>query len=160
MKVHLKHPLEKDIESVRKFYTDKKVIKAKLEALGSRNVKVKVKAKDEDHQKVKITREDSAEIPGIFKNFIKPWNKITQTEVWKKKKKGNYKCDIKLVTDILPIRVEGKTLLKHKKKQWIIECICEVYCDIPLIGKKLAEFVAVEIEKGIRKEIDYITENA
>ncbi len=160
MKIKADQKFEQDVDAIYASYIDKDFIKAKLEAAGDRNVKVKIK-RDGEKVKVVTTREVKTNPPGFLKRFLKPWNKLTQTEVWKGSEGGPYKAKIQIETEGLPIEIFVKVKLEGKKKGGsAVDISTDLDCSVPLIGGKIEKVVGAESSRGLKRDLRYVAEHA
>lgn len=159
MEVNTKHKYEQSVDKIYKSYTSKKFLKAKMEAIGSRNIEIEVE-KGEDKVTVKIVREVPADVPGMLKKFVRPWNKMIQTETWEGSKGGPYNGVVKVVVVGAPVNMEGKMKLKETKSGGCsAKSTTVISCNVPFVGKKLTKFIAESSEESINDEAAYISEN-
>ena len=159
MKVNDIHKYDHDVDTIFAFYTNKKAIKKKMKALGSRKIDVEVEEKKKS-TKVKIVREVPAEVPTALKKFVGSWNRLTQKEVWKGAEGGPYKGEITIDFEGMPLTIVSSGILKSVGEGCTNNIETEIKCSIPFVGKMLAKFVADQIKVALEDEYDYIKENA
>ena len=160
MQVKQTYKYTQDVDTIYACYTDSAFVKAKVEALGSRNVNVEVNAGSGDTVIVKITREVPAEVPQVLKKFIKPWNKLAQTDVWNGSAGGPYRCNIQFESDGAPISIEANWKLTATNLGCMKEVTININANVPLIGGRLAKFAANASTRALQREHEYISQNA
>lgn len=159
MEITNKQKYKQSVDEIYKSYTSKKFLKAKLEAMGARNIEIEIE-KGEEVTTIKITREMPSEVPGMFKRFMKPWNKMFQTETWEGEKGGPYNGTVKIRVEGTPVKMDGTMRLKEGKKGGCsAKSITEVNCDVPFVGRKLTKFIAESAEVAMEEEAVFIGEN-
>lgn len=160
MELTNKHKYKQNIDNIYKAYTNKKFLKAKMESLGARNVEIEIE-KGENETTIKITREMPSDVPGVLKKFVKPWNKMFQTEVWEGEKGGPYKAKMKVRVEGTPVKMDGTLRIKETKSGGCsVKSITEISCNVPFVGKKLTKFIAESAEVSIGEEATFIEKNA
>jgi hypothetical protein len=133
-------------------------VKAKMAALGARNIEVTIQKKG-DTTTVKIVREIPVEVPNALKSLIQPWSKMTQTEVWKGDIGGPYDCNIAIDLQSVPLSIQSQMKLATNDGGTVAASITEVNCRIPFIGKTLANFIGETSKKAIEQEFEYMAKH-
>jgi hypothetical protein len=151
------HPYDKDIDAVFKFFSDPKLVKAKFEGIGTRHVEVLETADSQGRGVTRTKREVPANVPGILKKFLGAWNKVEQTEKWQTSNDGVRTCDLEVNIVGVPVNVSGTMTLRPEGKGCVNDIRIKVTCGIPLVGGKLAEFIAGDTKKAMDAEYVYIT---
>ena len=158
MRVRRDHEYAHDTEAVFAHFTDADEIEAKQEALGARKIRVEECEADDDGAFVKFIRELPADVPGILKKILQPWNTVEQSEQWRICDDGVYKADIEIDISGVPVTVTGTLELEPVDAGCVNHVRLDVDSGIPFIGKTLAEFVAKDCKRIIAGEYDYISE--
>ena len=158
MKILRKHVYAQGTDVLFALFTDKKEIKAKQQALGARNVRVEECEVYDDGAVVCVVRELPAEVPGMLKKFLKSWNAVTQTEQWRHLGGDKYEADIIIDVANVPVTVSGTLELEPVGDGCVNHVRITVDCGIPLVGKTLAEFVALDCKRLIAEEYEYLCE--
>ena len=158
MKVRRDHEYAHDTDIVFAHFTDAEEIEAKQEALGARKIRVEECEADDDGAVVRFIRELPADVPGILKKILQPWNTVEQSEQWRICDDGVYKADIDIDISGVPVTVTGTLELEPVDAGCINHVRLDVESGIPFIGKTLAEFVAKDCKRIIAGEYDYISE--
>ncbi|MFE8070867.1 DUF2505 domain-containing protein [Marinobacteraceae bacterium S3BR75-40.1] len=144
MEVQLEHPFEASPERLLDTFFDEKAIKAKNDALGYRNVRVVALERSEDTARLVVQREvqASAPIPSALKSFHQEWSSIEQEEHWERGSDGQWQCELRIRVKGVPVKLRGAMTLQEEGQR-TTNCIrLKVDCNVPLMGKKIARFLA------------------
>jgi hypothetical protein len=158
MKILQDHEYAHSTEAVFALFTNADEIMAKQEALGARNIRIEECETYADGAVATFVRELSAEVPGILSKFLQPWNTVEQTEQWRNCGDGVYAADLAIDIANVPVTVFGTLELEPVKGGCVNHVCVEIQCGIPFVGKTLAEFVAMDCERLISDEYDYISD--
>ena len=157
MKVRRDHEYAHDTDAVFALFTDEDEVEAKQEALNARNISIEVCETDDDGVTVTIARELPAEVPGMLKKFLQPWNTVEQAEEWRDCGDGVYEADLEIDIANVPVTVSGTLKLEPTDDGCVNHVRMTVESGIPFVGKTLAEFVAKDCKRIVAEEYDYIT---
>lgn len=142
-----------DIDTVYRFVTDPDVIKKRSEELGERNVRIQI---DEagGTKTITSTREIDSDLPGFVKKLFSSTNTIVERREWRD---AGDKKTCKSHIDILktPGSIDSNITISPNGSGCIYDIEFEVTAKVPLIRKKLEEFVAKTTMEGMRDEHDY-----
>ncbi len=156
MEVKARHVYQASVDAVfRSFGTEADVV-AKHEALGARNVKFDYCALKDDALDLKMHRQVPVEAPSMLKKFMKDWNEVYQTESWTGTPGERFEGDFEVHLHGVPVEVKGRCVLTKEGDNCINEVTVKIACGIPLVGKKLAAFVAEGCEESMEKEYQFI----
>lgn len=158
MNIHENHEYAHSLEAVYALFTDPGEIAAKQEALGARRVVIEECEIYEDGADVRFVRELPADVPGILKKFLQPWNIVSQFEQWRSTRDGAYDADLDIEIANVPVTISGTLELQPTKGGCVNHVRISVDCSIPFVGKPLAEFVARDCARLVADEYAYITE--
>ena len=158
MKVRRDHEYAHGTDAVFALFTDADEIEAKQEALGARNIRIEECESDDDTAVVRFIRELPADVPGILKKFLQPWNTVQQSEQWRVCDDGVYKAKIAIDISGVPVSVEGTLKLEPVDAGCVNHVRLNVDSGIPFIGKTLAEFVAKDCKRIIADEYEYLSD--
>ena len=155
MRITATHRYAHDVAGVYSTFTEADEIKAKQKALGARKIRVTTCDKTATGASVCFERELPATVPGVLQRFLQPWNRVEQSEEWRKTDNG---FAAKLTIDIgnVPVDVSGTLKLKPAEGGCVNQVRIDVSCGIPFVGKALAEFVAADCKRLVAEEYDYI----
>lgn len=158
MKIARDHDYAHSTDAVYALFTDAKEIKAKQKALDARNIRVEECERDADGAVVRLVRELPADVPGILKKFLQPWNTVEQSERWRSCDDGVYKADLTIDIAGVPVDVSGTLELEPTGDGCVNHVRMDVDCSIPFVGKTLAEFVAKDCKRIVKSEYEYISD--
>ena len=156
MKIKAVHQYAKDVDTVFGLFHDPEFMKIKYAGIGARNVEVLECAGSDGRYTVKIRREVPADVPGLLKKFLNPWNTVVQSESWEGEAGGPYRCAFGIDIAGVPVSAKGVMELRAAGGGCVNEVQLEIKCGIPLVGGKLADFVGGDAEKAIQAEYDFI----
>lgn len=142
---------EGDADRVFALFSDEAFLRKKYGALGHTNFQVLECAQKGDVFTIKTRRDVPVAVPGFAAKVIKPVNTVTQTEEWNVAgpiRQGKWKVEAPGV----PIHIGGTMRLVPQGAASTHEIRGEVKVSIPLIGKKIAEFVGGDAAKSVREE--------
>ena len=157
MKISANHKYLHSTDAVYSTFTDSKEIKAKQKALGARKIRVLDCESDSDGAIVRFVRELPAEVPGVLKRFLQPWNSVEQSEQWHSMGDGIFRSDLTIDIANVPVTVDGTLKLKPTDDGCVNQVRLVIDCSIPFIGKTLAEYIAADCKRLIGAEYKYIT---
>lgn len=156
MKIKALHQYAKDVDTVFGLFHDPDFMKEKYVGIGARNVEVLECSGSDGRYSVKVRREVPADVPGLLKKFLNPWNTIVQSEQWEGPAGGPYRCKIAIEISGVPVSMGGEMDLRTQEGGCVNDVRIEVKCGIPLVGGKLADFVGSDAEKAIQAEYQFI----
>jgi hypothetical protein len=144
---------KQDVDTVYRFVTDPENIKKRCEASGERNVRIQV----EEAGGTKIitsTREIDSDLPGFAKRLFSATNTIVERREWRDAgEKKTCKSHIDVVGT--PGKIDSNVTISPSGSGCTYDVEFEVTAKVPLIRKKLEEFVAKTTMEGMREEHDY-----
>lgn len=155
MKITDTHPYDLDVDTLFQVFGNAEGIKDKLEAMGARNIDIQQCDLTEDKLNIKIVREVPAEVPKAMKKFLGEWNKIIQIESWTGTPGESYMSNFTVETEGVPVKVSGTAKLSTQGSGSVNEFSVDIDCSIPLVGKKLAEFIGAKMKEELQKEYQY-----
>ncbi len=142
-----------DIDTVYRFVTDPENIKKRCESLGEKNVRVQV---DETGglKTITLTREIDSDLPGFAKKLFNSTNTIVERLEWRD---AGDKKTCKSHIDVLgtPGKIDSNITISPSGSGCTYDNEFEVTAKVPLIRKKLEEFVAKTTLAGIRDEHNF-----
>ena len=158
MKIRRDHEYAHGTDAVYALFTDEEEIEAKQEALGARNIRIEECDSDDIGAVVCFVRELPADVPGILKKFLQPWNTVEQAEEWRHCGDGVYRADLDIDIHGVPVTVTGTLELMPTDDGCVNHVRMDVDCGIPFVGKTLAEFVANDCKRIMKDEYAFITD--
>lgn len=142
-----------DVDTVYRFVTDPEVIKKRSEAMGEKNIKVQI---DEagGTKTITSTREIESDLPGFAKKLFSSTNTIVERREWRDAgDKKTCKSHIDIVGT--PGKIDSNITISPNGTGCKYDIEFEVTAKVPLIRKKLEEFIAKTTMEGMRDEHDY-----
>ena len=154
MELELNHSYEAGLSEVLNTFFSRDRILEKNARVGSRNVRVSELHVDESSAKLVIEREvtSSAEVPAILASFHREWNEVRQDEHWFRKSEDEWHCEFRVRIDGVPAKIRGMMKLKGDSQGCTNQVCLTVRSDLPLVGKKLARFLAEDSRLKIEDE--------
>ncbi len=146
--------IAKDVDTVFSTLTSADYIKAKMEAIGARNINVQQAGADGTSATLIYSREERAEAPSALKKFVKEWNAITSTDKWNGAAGGEYRCEYE-VDMSGPVSIGGIHTLVPNGSGTTSKIVTTIKCGIPLVGKKLEEFVAGLAKVSLQEDVEF-----
>ena len=140
-----KHSFDKPAATVMKMFSDRAYFERKYRELGFRDIEVLEHAADGRRFRIKVrySAPNSAPLPEFAKKFLGENNVITQSDAWDvEKKTGRIEAEIKGV----PVRVSADMKLADEAGGSANTLKWNLSCGIPLIGGKLEQVVAGDIQ--------------
>ena len=156
MKVTATHRYDCSIDELYKHFCKPDFYRKKFKACGARNIKVLESDHDGNAFTIVTERDVPADVPGVLKSFLGEWNTVTQTENWDGEPGDEYYSDLEITSAGAPVKIEGSMLLTPDGDGCVNEVDINIRCSIPLMGKKLEQFVAADTEKNLAAEYKYI----
>jgi hypothetical protein len=161
LKIQDTHNYDQNVDIVFKAFIDPNFVKAKYEGIGARNVEIVECSEQGGAHTFETKRELPANVPGLLSKFLGAWNRIEQSEAWQGEA-GTSRVGINKIGIVslpsgisVPVTVTGTQTLRPNGDGCTNDIVFEINCGIPLIGKKLAEFVAGDIQKFMGLEYGF-----
>ena len=150
---HLTINYAQDIDTVYRFVTDPDRIKKRCEASGERNVRIQVEEAG-GTLVITSTREIDSDLPGFAKKLFSPTNTIVERREWRDA--GDKKtCRSHIDVVGTPGKIDSNITISPSGSGCTYDIEFEVSAKVPLIRKKLEEFVAKTTMDGMREEHAY-----
>ncbi len=150
---HLTINYTQDVNTVYDFVTDPENIKKRCEASGERNVRIEV----EEAGGTKIitaTREIDSDLPGFAKKLFNATNTIIERREWRNAgEKKTCKSHIDVVGT--PGKIDSNVTISPSGSGCTYDIEFEATAKVPLIRRKLEQFIAKTTAEGMRDEHDY-----
>ena len=158
MQISEDHGYAHGADAVYALFTDSREIAAKQEVLGARDIRILECETDADGALVHFVRELPAEVPGFLSQFLQPWNRVAQSERWRRCADGRFEADLSIDVANVPVTVGGTLEIRPTQDGCVNRVRLRIECGIPFVGKTLAEFVAADCQRLIASEYEYLTE--
>ncbi len=156
MKISAQHEYPCTSKELYELFTSNGFHADKFAACGAKNIEVLESDKGDDTFSITVEREVPADVPGVLKSLIGEWNTVTQTEEWEDVGDDEYICDFAVGTEGVPAEITGTMNVMATDEGCVNHIEMEISSSVPLLGKKLAQFIAKDAGKTLKKEYDYI----
>lgn len=156
MKFDVVHPYDASLDKVLGAFLDEQHIQEKNDRLGHRNVRVKELKRDDTAAKLVVEREmtSSVKVPATLSSFHREWNSVRQEEHWFRKDDSEWHCEFRVRIDGVPAKIQGNMQLKSAGAACTNHVTLDVRCEIPLLGKKIAQFLVDDSRYKMEQEYD------
>jgi len=150
---HLTINYTQDVDTVYQFVTDPENIKKRCEALGERNVRIEVEEAG-GTKVITATREIDSDLPGFAKKLFNATNTIIERREWRNAgEKKTCKSHIDVVGT--PGKIDSNVTISPSGSGCTYDIEFEATAKVPLIRRKLEQFIAKTTAEGMRAEHDY-----
>lgn len=154
--VRVRHEYSHPVEKVWSVFSTPEFYQQKFEGVGARNVEVLSSDSDEGEFSVETRREVPLDVPSVLKAFLGEWNTMLQTEHWAEGAEGEYLNELEMSGEGVPADMHGSMVLRPTKSGCVNEVEITIRAHVPLVGRKLEEFVARGAEAQLAGEYDFI----
>ncbi len=152
MKIRTKDIYDADPDTVFGYLTDPAFLKARAEAIGTRNVKVTVE-KGGDAVRITLEREIQSDAPGPLKKFVPEWSPSVQKESWKVQPGGPYLGKASVEIEGVPVSARSRMKLAAGENGGSVMLIeTEFKSSVPVVGGKLASFAGETAKETLKAE--------
>lgn len=155
MQLSATHTYQHPVEAVFDALTDFEAMKAKYEALGQSDVELVRRDEADDGSVTVVTRRVvPLDLPGFAKKVLSPRQSVTQTDEWTAPdatgaRDGTFTVEAKGS----PVTIRGTLrLVPTGARSCTNTTHVTIECKVPLIGGKIAEFVAGDTRKAVDHE--------
>ena len=152
MQFNDKHSFDKPAATVLKMFSDKAYFERKYKELGFKDIQVLEHSSDGKKFRIKVryAAPNSAPVPDFAKKFLGETNLVTQTDTWDlEKKTGRLEAEIKGV----PVKVGADMKLADEGAGSSNPLKWNLSCGIPLLGGKLEQIVASDIQSKAKGDV-------
>lgn len=156
MKINVIHHYDQDVDTVFRAFSTEDFYVKKFTECGARDVEVLESDRDEGRYAITTKRQVPADAPSVLKSILGEWNTITQTEEWEGSLGEEYYSELKIDAEGVPVTIRGTMNLQSEGDGCVNDVELDIQCGVPLIGKKLAEFVAADTKKTLDAEHEFI----
>lgn len=144
---------KQDVDTVYRFVTDPENLKKRCEAAGERNVRVDVEESG-GMKIITMTREIDSDLPGFAKKLFNSTNTIIERREWRDAgDKKTCKSHIDVVGT--PGKIDSNITISPGGSGCTYDIQFEATAKVPLIRKKLEEFIEKTTMQGMREEHDF-----
>ena len=155
MHIARRYDFEQNVETLYEPFTLASEIERKYRSMGARNIEILEIKSEGELLRVKTRREIPAEVPRLLQRFLGEWNTVVQSEEWQAQGDA-HEASISVEIEGVPVKIHGKVSLQPREGGSLAEMDFQVKCGIPLVGKKLAEFVAGITSELLAKEAEFL----
>ena len=142
-----------DVDTVYQFVTDPESIKQRCEASGERNVRIEVEEAG-GTKVITATREIDSDLPGFAKKLFNATNTIIERREWRNA--GETKtCKSHIDVVGTPGKIDSNVTISPSGSGCTYDIEFEATAKVPLIRRKLEQFIAKTTAEGMRDEHDY-----
>ena len=160
MDFNVTHAYQRSADDVFAILTNVDCVREKYEALGHGDVELIARDEDATGALTLVTRRVvPLELPGFAKKVLSPRQSVTQTDVWSSADdKGVRTGTFEVVANRSPVRVRGTMRLAPKGTRRCENATnVSIECPVPLIGGKIAGFVAGDTRRAVDHEQTWIS---
>ena len=154
MERSLQTEFDASVEKVLAALTDVKLIEEKFASMGHKDFEL-LNSSDSGGR---ITREYKrtvpVNVPGFASRVLKPENVSTQRDEWEPADAdGVRRGTFEIAAAGTPVKVHGKmTITPTGKTSCTYRAVANIEVKVPLIGGKIAGFVAGDVERGLEQD--------
>jgi hypothetical protein len=149
------HTYPRSAATIFALLTDFDLVRAKYEALGHSDVELVRREEQPDGGVTLVTRRVvPLELPGFAKKVLSPHQSVTQTDMWSAPDGDGVRTGtFGVVGAGTPVQVQGTMRLVPSGARRCTNVVdVSVECRIPLIGGKIAGFVAGDTRRAVDHE--------
>jgi hypothetical protein len=137
-------------------------VKAKYESVGQRDVHLVRRDEGDDGSVTLVTtRVVPLDVPGFAKRFLSPSQTVTQTDEWAAPgADGTRKGTFEVAAKGTPVSVRGTLELTPTDDASCTNVsVVRIECKVPLVGGKIADFVAKDTRAAVDHEQTWLREH-
>src|SRR5690606_1349511 len=125
---------------------------------GARNARAAEIQKDDAAGKLVVERAMTAstEVRAVLAGVHREWNRVRQEEHWFRKDDGAWHSEFRVRIEGVPARTNGVMRLLGNGDRCINYVNLSVLCEVPLLGRKIARFLAEDSRAKIDREYQAI----
>ena len=156
------HTYEHPADTVFAALTDVDAVRAKYEAIGQRDVNlVRRDLGDDGSVTLVTTRVVPLDVPGFAKRFLSPSQTVTQTDEWAAPDPGGVRDGtFRVEGKGTPVSVRGTLHLAPTGPSSCTDVsVVTIECKVPLVGGKIADFVAKDTRAAVDHEQTWLREH-
>ena len=162
MQLTATHTYEHPVSEVFAVLTDFDAVRAKYEALGHADVEEVRREEGEDGSLTLVTRRVvPMEVPGFAKKVLSPKQNVTQTDEWSAADaEGGRTGTFRVEARGTPVQLHGDLRLTPDGAGGCTNATTvTIECKLPLVGGKIADFVAKDTRRAVDHEQAWMTEH-
>lgn len=143
------------VEDLFALLTDASFLTARYEAGGARNIAINECAEDGDVFRIRWSREVPADPPGFAKKFLSEWNAMNEKVEWRSQGASKTSTYTGAPEGAVPIQITSDGVIHPDGGGCIYEITVNANVKIPLVGKKIAQFVESDIGDNLDAEYEF-----
>lgn len=145
------------VEEVLAALTDVKLIEAKFAPMGHKDFELLDSSESGGRIVRSYKRTVPVNVPGFAPRVLKPENVSTQRDEWEPAESdGSRHGTFEIAAAGTPVKVRGTMELAPKgKTSCTYRAIANIEVKVPLIGGKIAGFVAGDVDKGLAQDAEF-----
>lgn len=154
MERSLQTDFEANVETVLTALTDVKLIEEKFASMGHKDFEL-LDSSDSGGRIVRAyKRTVPVNVPGFASKVLKPENVSTQRDEWAPADSdGVRRGTFEIAAAGTPVKVRGEmTITPTGKSTCTYRAVAKIEVKVPLIGGKIAGFVAGDVERGLEQD--------
>ncbi|QLC25723.1 DUF2505 domain-containing protein [Parasphingopyxis algicola] len=152
------HDFARSVDAVYAAFTRPDLVRAKLEALGSRDIEIDVTEED-GATVVTIHRTVPVNVSGPLQAAVGDSQKVRQIERWRGAPGGPYTAEVDVEPVGMPAAMRGETVLSANGTGCHCDATMEAHCAIPLMGGKIEKLMISDSDAKIEAEFAWIAEH-
>lgn len=157
MKVTANHAYDANVDTVFALFSEPSFYERKFAAIGARNIEILEFSADGPNVKFKIRRDMPANAPAMIKSIIGEWSTLTQSEDWGGEPGDEYWNEFSIDAQGTPVTINGSMMLRADGDGCVNEVELDIRCAIPLLGRKVEQFVAEDAQRSLNGEYEFIS---
>jgi len=155
MQFSVTHNYERPAEQVFAAFSDYRLVRAKYEALGHADIELVSRDGEDGGAVTLVTRRVvPLELPGFARKVLSPRQRVIQTDSWSAPDAAGVRTgSFSVAATGTPVQVHGTLRLAPVSARACTNAIdVVVECRIPLVGGKIAGFVAGDTRRAVDHE--------
>lgn len=144
---------DQDVDTVFALLTDPQFLVDRSLALGELEADCEVE-EDDDSATVTMTREVKRDLPAFLAKLFNPVQTVQMHEQWERRDSG-FSGHYRLTVDGQPVIINADFSLKPSAKGCAYSIDFRCSAKIPLIGRKVEQFIVEQAKDGVAKEMAY-----
>ena len=155
MRVNLEHKYNTDVDSLFALFQEPDFIVERYLATGALDAAL-LEINHDDGVLIRVERQMQVDVPSFLSKFMAPTTQVLQTDHWRGEAGGPYRNQMQIEIQGAPVKVNVRIELAAKGKGCVNSVEIETKCGIPLVGGKIADFVARDAERTANLEYEFI----
>ncbi len=148
------YSFESDVETIFEYLTDPDFLVERCVSLGEKDIECEVET-DGRKTTVRIERTIKRDLPKVLAKLFGDENRMIMTEHWEEvgaSMLGKY--NVEVVGQPVTLTANFKLEPSESGSVYSVDYKCRA--KIPMVGKKVEDFILGQTEDGMRKEMDFL----